>query len=132
MSFLHELLLFFINSFFLFPSHVKRIIWCFVYSDDHQHTFVYPSLQEESFSHNCVVEVDHVSLLNLFIKTKFAFKSLLNLITLVTLKRLKLFQSLQRYHHILILPLNLAISWLHLILSPLLFKVGSEIRSLNL
>ncbi len=35
---------------------------CFVYSNDHQHTFVYPSLQEESLSHTCVVELDLVSL----------------------------------------------------------------------
>jgi len=34
----------------------------FVYLDDHQHTFVYPSLQEESLSHTCVVDVDPVSL----------------------------------------------------------------------
>jgi len=62
MSFLHEMLLFFINSFFLFPLNIKRIILYFVYLDDNQHTFVYPSLQEESLSHTCVVDVDPVSL----------------------------------------------------------------------
>jgi hypothetical protein len=48
MSFLHELLLFFISSFFLFPSHIKRIILCFVSSDEHQPYFIYPSLLEEN------------------------------------------------------------------------------------
>jgi len=62
MSFLHEMLLFFINSFFLFPLNIKRINLYFVYLDDNQHTFVYPSLQEESLSHTCVVDVDPVSL----------------------------------------------------------------------
>jgi hypothetical protein len=45
MSFLHELLLFFINSFLFFPSHIKRIILCFFYSVDHQPSFIYPSLE---------------------------------------------------------------------------------------
>ena len=44
--FLYELLLFFISSFLLFPSHIKRIILCFVYSNDHQPTFVHPFLEE--------------------------------------------------------------------------------------
>ena len=47
MSFLHELLLFFISSFLFFPSHIKRIILCFVYSVDHQPSFIYLSLEEE-------------------------------------------------------------------------------------
>jgi hypothetical protein len=62
MILLHELLLFFISSFMLFPSHVKRIIFCFVYSDDHQPTFVYPSLEEVDLHPPCVVDVNSISL----------------------------------------------------------------------
>ena len=61
MSFLHELLFFFINSFLLFPSRIKKIILCFVYSDDHQPTFVYPSLEEENLQPSYVVDVDPIS-----------------------------------------------------------------------
>ena len=61
MSFLHELLFFFISSFLLFPSHIKRIILCFVYSDDQQPTFVYPSLEEENLHPPHVVDVDPIS-----------------------------------------------------------------------
>jgi hypothetical protein len=60
-SFLHELLFFFISSFLSFPLHIKRIILCFVYSDDHKPSFVYPSLEEEGIHFACVVDVDHVS-----------------------------------------------------------------------
>jgi hypothetical protein len=60
MSLLHELLLFFINSFLLFPSRIKRIILCFVYSDDHQSSFIYPSLEEEDLHTACIVDVDSV------------------------------------------------------------------------
>ena len=42
----------------LFPSHIKRIILCFVYSDDHQPNFVYPSLEEENLHPPHVVDVD--------------------------------------------------------------------------
>ena len=55
--FLDELLLFFINSFLLFPSHIKRIILCFVYSDDHQPTFVHTSLKEENLQHPHVIDI---------------------------------------------------------------------------
>jgi hypothetical protein len=48
---------FFIISFFLFPSHIKRIILCFVYSNDHKPYFTYPSLLEENLQLACVVEV---------------------------------------------------------------------------
>ena len=61
MSFLHELLMFFISSFILFPSHIKRIILCFVYSDDHQPSFIYPSLEEEDLHTACMVDIDLVS-----------------------------------------------------------------------
>jgi hypothetical protein len=56
-SFLHELMLFFIRSFFLFPSHIKMIILCFFYSYDHKPYFTYPSLLEENLQPACVFEV---------------------------------------------------------------------------
>jgi hypothetical protein len=62
MSLLHELFLFFVSSFLLFPSHIKRIILCFVYSDDHQSSFIYPYLEEEDLHTACIVYVDSVSL----------------------------------------------------------------------
>jgi len=43
-----------------FPLHIRRIILFFVYSGDHQHSFVYPYLEEEGFHSSCVVYVDHV------------------------------------------------------------------------
>jgi hypothetical protein len=58
-SLLHELLLFFISSFIFFPSHVKRIILCFVYSEDYQPSFIYPCL-EEDLQPACIVDVDLV------------------------------------------------------------------------
>jgi hypothetical protein len=62
MSFLHGILFFFINSFLLFPSHIKRIILFSFCLDDHQPSFVYPSLQEESLQPPYVVDVDLISL----------------------------------------------------------------------
>jgi hypothetical protein len=61
-SFLHEILLFFIISLLLFPSHVKRIILCFVYSYDHQPAFIYPSLEEEILQPPHIADVDPISL----------------------------------------------------------------------
>jgi hypothetical protein len=58
-SLLYELLLFFISSFILFPSHVKIIILCFVYSEDYQPSFINPSL-EEDLQPACIVEVKSV------------------------------------------------------------------------
>jgi hypothetical protein len=52
---------FFINSFLSFPLHINRIILCFVYSDDHQPSFIYPSLEEEDLPSACIVDVDLVS-----------------------------------------------------------------------
>jgi hypothetical protein len=46
----------------LFPSHVKRIIFCFVFSDDHHPSFIYPYLEEESLQYACIVDVDSVPL----------------------------------------------------------------------
>jgi hypothetical protein len=61
-SFFQELILFFISSFLYFPSHIRRIILCFVYSDDHQPTVVYPSLKEEDLSSSCIIDFDHFPL----------------------------------------------------------------------
>jgi hypothetical protein len=58
---LHELLLFFITSFILFPSRVKRIIFCFVYSENHHPSCIYSSLEEEIMQ-LCIVYVDSVAL----------------------------------------------------------------------
>ena len=61
MSFLYELMFLFIISFMSFPLHIKRIILCFVYSDDHQPSFIYPSLEEEDPPFAYVVYVDLVA-----------------------------------------------------------------------
>jgi hypothetical protein len=61
MSFIHEILFLFISSFLSFPSHIKRIILCFVYSDDNRPSFIYPSLEEENMPSSCVVDTDLVS-----------------------------------------------------------------------
>jgi hypothetical protein len=45
----------------LTSSHIKRIILCFVYSVDHQPSFIYPSLEEEDMLSACVVDVDIIS-----------------------------------------------------------------------
>jgi len=60
-SLLHELLLFFITSFILFPSRVKRIIFCFVYSENHYPSCTYSSLEEEILQ-PCIADVDSVVL----------------------------------------------------------------------
>ena len=60
-SFLYELFLLFINPFLYFPLNIKRIIFCFVYSDDHQPNFVYPSLEQENLHPPYVVYVDPIS-----------------------------------------------------------------------
>jgi hypothetical protein len=61
MRFFHELLFLFISSFLSFALHIKRIILCFVYSDDHHPSFIYPSLEEEDLPSSCVVDVDLIS-----------------------------------------------------------------------
>jgi len=61
MTFLRELLLFFINSFLFFPSQIKRIIFFIVYLVDHQPSFIYPSLEEEDLLYAFVVNVDIIS-----------------------------------------------------------------------
>jgi hypothetical protein len=49
------------TNFFIFPSHIKRIILFFVYSNDRQPYFIYPSLEEEDLHTSCIVDVDSVS-----------------------------------------------------------------------
>jgi hypothetical protein len=60
-SILYELFLFFISSFLSFHLHIKMIILFFVYSDDHQHSFVYPSLEEDDLHFSSIVDIDHFS-----------------------------------------------------------------------
>jgi hypothetical protein len=52
---------FFIISFLSFPLHIKRIILFFIYSDDHQPSFIYSSLEGEDLPSSYVVYVDLVS-----------------------------------------------------------------------
>jgi len=61
------MLLFFIISFILFPSHVKRIILYFAYSEDYHPSFIYPSL-EEDLQPAYIVDVDSVLLPHLIHK----------------------------------------------------------------
>jgi hypothetical protein len=61
MIFIHEIMFLFINSFLSFPSHIKRIILYFVYSDDNRPSFIYPSLEGENMPSSCVVDTDLVS-----------------------------------------------------------------------
>jgi hypothetical protein len=44
----------------LFPSRIKRIIFCFVYSENHHPYYVYPSLEEEILQ-PYIVDVDSIS-----------------------------------------------------------------------
>jgi hypothetical protein len=46
----------------LFPSHVKRIILCFVYSETYHSSCIYTTLEEESLQPACIVEVDSTAL----------------------------------------------------------------------
>jgi hypothetical protein len=46
----------------LFPSHVKRIILCFVYSENHHLSCIYPTLEEESLQPTYIVDVDSIAL----------------------------------------------------------------------
>src|SRR5713101_6185131 len=59
-TFLHEVLFLFISSFLSFPLHVKRIIFCFVYSDDRKPLGTYPSLEERSLHSSCFIDVDPI------------------------------------------------------------------------
>jgi hypothetical protein len=57
-SFLQDIVFFFISSFLTFPSYIRRIIICFVYFDDHNPTTIYPSLKEEGLHSSYIVDVD--------------------------------------------------------------------------
>jgi hypothetical protein len=46
----------------LFPSHVKRIIFCFVYSENHHPSCIYLSLEEEDLHTTYIVDVDSISI----------------------------------------------------------------------
>ena len=61
MRFIHEILFLFIISFISFPSHIKKIILFFVYSNNNRPSFIYPSLKEENMPSSCVVDIDLVS-----------------------------------------------------------------------
>jgi hypothetical protein len=45
----------------LFPSHVKRTIFCFVYSENHHSSYIYPTLKEEILQPACIAELDSVA-----------------------------------------------------------------------
>jgi hypothetical protein len=57
-SFLQEIIYFFISSFLSFPSYIRRVILFFVYSDDHIPTTVYPYVEEEGIHSSYIVDVD--------------------------------------------------------------------------
>ena len=57
---LHEVFFLFISSFLSFLLYVKRIIFCFVYADDHKPSSSYPSLEEESLPSSCFIDVDPI------------------------------------------------------------------------
>ena len=59
-TFLHDILFLFISSFLSFPLHVKRIIFCFVYSNDHKPSGTYPSLEEENLHSSCFIDGDPI------------------------------------------------------------------------
>ena len=51
----------------LFPLHVKRIIFCFVYSENHHPSCIYPTLEEEIL-HPYIIDFDSLSLLQPVLK----------------------------------------------------------------
>jgi hypothetical protein len=59
-SFFQKLILFFHSFFLYFPSHVRRIILYFVYSNGHKPTIVYPSLEKDNLHYSCIVYVDPI------------------------------------------------------------------------
>ena len=59
-TFLRKVLFLFVSSFLSFPLHVKIIIFCFVYSDDHRPSSTYPSLEEENLHYSCFIDVDPI------------------------------------------------------------------------
>ena len=67
-TFLHEVLLLLIRYFLSFPLHVKRIIFCFVYSNDHKPSDTYPSLEEESMHSSYFIDVDPIPSFEIHVK----------------------------------------------------------------
>ena len=59
-TFVHEVLFLLISSFLSFPLHIKILIFCFVYSDDHKPSSTYPCLEEESLHSSCFIDVDPI------------------------------------------------------------------------
>ena len=57
---LHEVFFLFISSFLSLPLHVKIIIFCFIYSDDHKPSGTYPSLEKESLHSSCFIDVEPI------------------------------------------------------------------------
>jgi hypothetical protein len=60
MSLLHEVLCFFISSFFSFPSFIENFFLCFVHSDVLEPPLIHSALEEESIPSSCVVDTDIV------------------------------------------------------------------------
>jgi hypothetical protein len=60
MSLLHEVLYFFISSFFSFPSFIENFFLCFVHSDVLEPPLIHSALEEESIPSSCVVDTDLV------------------------------------------------------------------------
>jgi hypothetical protein len=60
MSLLHEVLYFFISSFFSFPSFTENFFLCFVHSDVPKPPLIHSALEEESIPSSCVVDTDLV------------------------------------------------------------------------
>jgi hypothetical protein len=62
MSLLHEVLYFFISSFFSFPSFIENSFLCFVHYDVPEPPLIHSALEEESIPSSCVVDTDLVPL----------------------------------------------------------------------
>jgi hypothetical protein len=137
-SMLHELLYFFIIFFMLFPSHVKRIIFCIVYSKNHHPSCIYPNLEEEILQ-PYIVDVDSISSSHLVPKDESCIPIPLEYdhpydfveieIDSKPVQRsasLSLLLNLLRPQHLFALLLNLVINLLALMISPLPLKLKSE------
>jgi hypothetical protein len=60
MSLLHEVLYFFISSFFSFPSFIENFFLFFIHSDVPEPPLIHSALEEESIPSSCVVDTDLV------------------------------------------------------------------------
>jgi hypothetical protein len=126
MSFLHEVLFFFINSFLSFPSHIKRIILCFVYSDDNNPSFIHPSLEGEDMPSSCVVDVNTVSSPQPIHKSEIYITYPLKIDHPCSLEEVEMIHSLFRYHYLMLFLLNLPILLFNPIFSPQVFNLILE------